>query len=92
MSSTEVTKPTKREVWIRGAWMIGFMVALALAQTLVNLIAVVQFVWLLVAGESNPRLAAFGGSLGRWAAEAVGFLTMASEEKPFPSRDWPSGA
>lgn len=92
MSTTETTKPTRRDVWIRGAWMILYVAASALAQTLVNVIAVVQFVWLLIAGESNARLAAFGGALGRWTAETVSFLTMASEEKPFPNRDWPSGA
>lgn len=90
MSTTETVTPGRRPTWIRGAWMIGFMAALALAQTLVNLMAVVQFIWLLIAGEPNARLAAFGQSLAEWTAETVRFLSMASEDKPFPCRDWPT--
>lgn len=91
MSTTETVTPSKKNVWIRGAWMIGFMVALAVAQTLINVTAVAQFLWLLVGGGPNAVLTRFGGSLAAWAAQAVLFLTMASEEKPFPCQDWPAG-
>lgn len=92
MSTTETVTPSRRPTWIRGAWMIGFIAAAAIAQTILNVIAIIQFLWLLIAGEPNARLAAFGKSLAAWAAETIRFLTMASDDKPFPCRDWPAGS
>ncbi len=69
--------------------MLLFAMAFGIGQLLLNLIAVVQFLWLLFAGEPNPGLLRFGGSLAIWQGDAARFMTCASEEKPFPWRDWP---
>jgi hypothetical protein len=70
--------------WGRGLAMLIVAVAFWVAQWLLGLAAVVQFLWLLFAKEKNPQIAAFGTGLSRWMAEAAAFLTAASEEKPFP--------
>ena len=79
----------QRAVWLRGLFMLLFMMGLGAAHVVWNAIAVVQFVWLLVAGQPNDQLAKFGASLSLWVAEAVRFLTFAVEDKPFPWRNWP---
>jgi hypothetical protein len=78
-----------QEIWKKGLLLLVFMVAFGVAQALLNLIAVVQFLWLLFAKEANQFLLRFGKSLSIWFAEAARFLTCATDDKPFPWKDWP---
>jgi hypothetical protein len=82
-------KPSTRDVWMRGLFMLLFMIAFWVGQTLVNLLAIVQFLWLLFAHEPNQFLVRFGTSLSVWFSEVARFLSCASEEKPFPWKPWP---
>lgn len=85
-------KPTSRDVWLRGLLMLVFIVGFAIGQWLLNVLAVVQFVWLLIARERNGLIASFGNSLSIWLAEIGRFLTAATDDKPFPFRQWPDNA
>lgn len=76
-------------VWMRGLYMLLLALAFGVAQTLLCVTAVVQFLWLLFTGEVNGQLAKFGSSLSRWFADTARFLTGASEVKPFPWAAWP---
>ncbi|MDX2205404.1 MAG: DUF4389 domain-containing protein [Hyphomicrobiaceae bacterium] len=78
-----------RPVWRRGLLMLLFLAAFAIAHTLLNVIALVQIVWLLVSGASNPYIAGFGRSLALWLAAAAAFLSCADEAMPFPMQSWP---
>jgi Domain of unknown function (DUF4389) len=82
-------KPTTRDAWMRGLFMLLFMIAFGVGVWLLNFLAIVQFIWLLFAREHNQLLARFGNSLSAWLAEVGRFLTCATEEKPFPWRSWP---
>lgn len=92
-SSTTGTDATegmpRKDVWRRGAYMLFFIVATYIAQLLINLIAVVQFLWLLLTGAPIEQLTRFGAALGQWAAAMMAFQSGATEEKPFPWADWP---
>jgi hypothetical protein len=77
------------DIWKRGLLMLLFIVAFAVAHALLNLLAVVQFFWLLFAKESNQFLLRFGKSLATWFADVTRFLSCATDEKPFPWKDWP---
>ena len=83
-------KPTTRDVWIRGLFMLLFMIGFAIGQWLLNLLAIVQFVWLLLAHEPNQFIARFGNSLSTWLAEIGRFLACATQVKPFPWQPWPN--
>jgi uncharacterized protein DUF4389 len=85
-------KPSASDVWMRGLFMLLLMMGFAIGQWLLNLLAIVQFLWLLFAREPNLALASFGNSLSIWLAEVGRFLTCASDEKPFPWRPWPDTA
>lgn len=80
---------TTRDIWMRGLFMLLFMFAFAVGQALLNLTAVVQFIWLLVTKEPNGFLLRFGRSLSVWFAEIARFLSCATDEKPFPWKSWP---
>ena len=81
-------KPSTSDVWMRGLFMLLFMIGFAVGQWLLNLLAVVQFLWLLFAREPNQLIAGFGNSLAIWLAEIGRFLTCATDDKPFPWRPW----
>ena len=80
---------TTRDIWMRGLFMLLFMFAFAVGQGLLNLTAVVQFIWLLVTKEPNGFLLRFGRSLSGWFGEIARFLSCATDEKPFPWKSWP---
>jgi hypothetical protein len=83
---------TNQETWKRGLAMFLFVVAFGIGQSLLFLMTLVQFIWLLFKQEPNQPLAEFGKSLAAWLSEAAGFLTCATNEKPFPWKGWPRGA
>lgn len=76
-------------VWMRGLYMLLLSLAFGVAQSLLFVTAVAQFLWLLFAGEANKLLGQFGKSLSRWLADAARYLTCSSEVKPFPWAPWP---
>ncbi|MGF1447484.1 MAG: DUF4389 domain-containing protein [Pikeienuella sp.] len=83
------TSPSRRPIWIRGGICLAFLVALSLAQTLLTLLTIVQFAFLLVSGAPNEHLVRFGRGLAIWLAEVTGFLTAATDARPFPFSPWP---
>lgn len=89
MTVTEQQGAEKRPVWKRGLLMLLFAVAFGIGQALLNLSAIVQFLWLLFVGEPNRFLVGFGRSLAIWLADAARFLSCASEDMPFPWKSRP---
>jgi hypothetical protein len=83
-------KPTARDVWMRGLFMLILIIGFTIGQWLLNILAIVQFLWLLFAREPNQPLAGFGNTLAIWLADAGRFLACATDEKPFPWRQWPN--
>jgi hypothetical protein len=69
--------------------MFLFMIGFTFGVWLLNLLAIVQFVWLLIAREPSQFIARFGSSLSLWLAEIGRFLTSATDDRPFPWRQWP---
>jgi hypothetical protein len=76
-------------IWMRGLIMLLIIVCYWLAQSVLYVTTVIQFIWMAVTGEKNGLVADFGRSLGLWLAEAAWFLTGDTDEKPFPWRPWP---
>jgi hypothetical protein len=69
--------------------MLLFMVGFSVARALLNLLAIVQFLWLLFANTPNQFLLRFGRSLSEWLAETARFLAYATDEMPSPGRPDP---
>lgn len=63
--------------------LIAFMISIA--QSVLGLMTVVQFVIMLAnKNRPNERLAEFGTDLGIWIAKAARYQTAASNVKPWP--------
>lgn len=86
-----ITTESKRNIWVRGLYMLLMALAYQISGTLIFIVAIFQFLATLINDTPNTRLLSFGRNLGRYFQQIVYFLTFASEEVPFPFRDWPSG-
>jgi hypothetical protein len=91
MNEDPTTGLEKRNIWLRGLLMILMGLAYQLASTVLFFAAIIQFVFALFSDAPNPRLAAFGRSVGRFLSQIANFVSFASEEVPFPFTDWPTG-
>ncbi|WP_093027919.1 DUF4389 domain-containing protein [Ruegeria marina] len=82
----EQNEPGQRDsLWWRLLFMLLIAVMINLAQTILAVVTVVQFIIMAVSkGQPNERLADFGTDLGIWIAKAARFQTAASEVKPWP--------
>ena len=79
----------KRNVWMRGLIMVIFLVLFNVAQTLLVIVTIIQFFWMLFKNSPHQTLKNFGVSLGKWASQTANFQSGASEDKPFPWATWP---
>ena len=75
--------------WIRLLYMLLFGLLLTIARMVIWVVAIVQFLFVLISGEDNTNLRNLGQGVTRWVSQALLFLTFNSDEKPFPFSDWP---
>jgi len=81
----------KRNIWMRGLFMLLMAFAFHVCVTVLCVVTVIQFVMMLLSDAPNTRLVAFGRSMGNYLRQIVNFLTFATEEIPFPFSEWPVG-
>ena len=55
-TKTPYDKSSASDVWMRGLFMLLFIAGFAIGQWLLNLLAIGQFVWLLIYREPNEFL------------------------------------
>ncbi len=82
----EQIEPSKQDNMLeRLIYMVLIAIMISLAQTILTVVTVIQFVIMLVNNkEKNERLAEFGTDLGIWVAKAARYQTAASKVKPWP--------
>ena len=80
----------KRNMLLRGLFMLLMLLVLHVCGTLLVAIAVIQFVVVLTGAAPNARLIAFGSNMGSYLRQIAHFLTYSTEEVPFPFSDWPA--
>ena len=70
---------------MRLVYMILIAIMISMAQTVLGVLTLIQFIIMLVnQRQPNENLAEFGTSLGIWIAKAARYQTAASEVKPWP--------
>ena len=86
----DITEPYKnRNVWLRGLYMLIFMLLLGLVKFVAFAVILFQFLTVLFTTETNKKLVKFGRSLSIYQYQIMMFLTYNSEEHPFPMDEWP---
>lgn len=87
----EQTTIRTRGLWMRALFMLLMLLAYQLSVTLLFILAVIQFLIVLLNGTPNARLMHFGKCIGTYLKQVVQFLTFSAEEAPFPFSEWPEG-
>ena len=81
-----------RNTWIRGLYMILFLVFYSLAEIIIFTIIAFQFILSLLTGKVNDKLVKLGQSFSTYQYQVLIFLTFNSEQHPYPFGAWPKGA
>lgn len=89
MAQHQNAAPNPPNIWLRALFMVLLGMLYSLAGTVLFVVAVLQFIFVLMGSAPNVRLLAFGRSLGSYVQQLVNFQTFNTEEKPFPFSDWP---
>ena len=85
----ERTSPGARDAWMRGLFMLLFVVIYGVLKAVLGAVVIFQFVATLLAGRPNDRLQELGRSLSDYVYAILLFLTYNSDEKPYPFAAWP---
>ncbi len=89
MEQQAVARRNFKDDLIRGAFMLLFFVAARCVSILVSVIALFQFLCVLIAGKPNDNAKDFGKNLSLYAAEIIQFLSYNTDTKPWPYSKWP---
>lgn len=72
-------------LWLRLLFMVLVAILMGVAQTVLHVVTLIQFITMLMdKGRPNASIAAFGASLGQWLSKAARFQTAQTEDKPWP--------
>jgi flagellar biosynthesis protein FlhB len=85
----EPEQDEKASIWVRGLYMLLFAVIAHIAELVIALVMLVQFILKSATDKTNDNLLSFGDQMGKYVLEIVRFLTFNTEEKPFPFNSWP---
>ncbi len=79
----------KSGIWTRLLFIILFALLYSIAEIVLFAVVVVQFLFVLFAGERNARVHTFARRLGAYLYDIIRYLAFTSDERPFPFADWP---
>lgn len=82
---------TRKTTWLRGLFMLIFALFYSVAEFVLAVVAIFQFLVLLFTGAPNARLLTFGRQLSVYVYHVFLFLTFNRDDKPFPFAPWPDG-
>jgi len=74
----------RKTLVVRGLQMLVIGIIFNFGVTIIGLLALIQFFWMLVTKERNNFIADLGITMKNWFGEASEFLLGSSEYKPFP--------
>ncbi len=81
---------TTVSTWLRGLFMLLYAIIGSIALAITGAVILFQFVSMLLTGKPNEHLLPFAQSLSIYISQIVRYLTYNTEEKPFPSKSWPT--
>jgi hypothetical protein len=72
--------------------MVFFLLAYSVAEAVVVLLVLFQFVTILLTGHANQNALRLGYNLSTYVYQVLQFQTFNTESRPFPFSDWPDEA
>jgi hypothetical protein len=90
---TETKTHLKRQsTWMRLLYTILFAIIFNIAEFVIVVIFVIQFLSKLFTGRVNEKLQGLGQNVGAYVYEIILFFTFHSDDMPYPFGPWPSAA
>lgn len=86
-----VSSQSKLNMLLRAIYMLLMLLVLHVCGTVLVIVAILQYVVVLLLDEPNERLVALGKNLGNYLRHITHFLSYGTEVVPFPFSDWPAG-
>ena len=83
---------TRRSIWMRAVYMLIFLVAYSVAEVVLGIVVIIQFLMVLFTGTANVNLLRLGNNLSTYIAEVLRFMSFNTEAQGFPFADWPDEA
>ena len=80
---------SKQQQWLRGLYMLLFLLIWHIAEIIVIGLAVAQFLFAILSGKGNANLMLFGSSMSQYVRQIVNYLSYTADKKPFPFDTWP---
>jgi hypothetical protein len=90
IEESENTEENTNSRWVRGAFILLFLLAMRIVSLLVAVVAVFQFLHTLFAASANLKAQRFGETLGFYLNEITQFVSYNVDTKPRPFGEWPS--
>ncbi len=80
-----------KNTWLRGLFMLLFILIAGVARFVIAVVVLFQFFSVLFTGNTNAQLLTLGQNLSTYIYQITLFLTFNSERRPFPFGAWPDG-
>ena len=77
--------------WMRGLYMLLYIIFARIAELVLGAVIVFQFLLKLFTGETNERLLKLGQGLSTYIYQTFQYLTFNTEYQPYPFGAWPKG-
>ena len=81
----------ERKTWLRGLYMLVYIVCYSIAEIVLGVVVLFQFLLTLFTGRTNERLLKLGQSISTYVYQILQFLTFNDEYHPYPFGAWPKG-
>jgi hypothetical protein len=81
----------KQSTWMRGLYMLLFAFFYGLADFVLFMIVVFQFILKVLTGDTNDRLRKLGQSIATYIYQILQFLNFNTDHHPYPFGAWPKG-
>jgi len=81
----------ERKTWLRGLYILLFLILYAVAKVIIFAIISFQFILILITGKPNQQLVKLGQGLSTYSYQILTFLTFNSDYHPYPLGAWPEG-
>ncbi|MEN8169551.1 MAG: DUF4389 domain-containing protein [Pseudomonadota bacterium] len=91
MNDETLETESDNSIWIRGLYMLLFMLLYSVAEFVLAAVVLVQFGYRIFNEERHPRLLALGAAVASYIYQVMRFLSFNTEVMPYPFSDWPEG-
>jgi len=81
----------KQSTWKRGLYILLFSIFYGIAEFVMYMIIIFQFLLQLFTGETNERLRKLAQGISTYVYQVLQFMSFNSDVQPYPFGAWPKG-